>query len=125
MTDVRSFHGLATFYRIFIHNFRTITALLIDCIKKGKFKWAPKQEKSFSLIKGKLTTASVLALPNFDKLFVMEYDASAVGIGAVLSQKGHYIAYFSEKFSEVSRSRRFMIRDYAVVRSLKYWDTQN
>ena len=60
-----------------------------------------KDEKvSFALLKEKLSTSSVLALPKFDKLFDVKYDASSKGIMVVLSQKGRPIEYISEKLNE-------------------------
>ena len=98
MRDIRSFHGLASFYRRFIPNFSTIVSPLNELVKKNvAFTYGERQEQAFALLKEKLTKASVLALPDFSKTFELECDAFRVGVGDVLLQGGHPIAYFSEK----------------------------
>ena len=97
ITEVRSFHGLTTFYRCFIPYFSSIMALVIDCVKGSKFQWTKEAEDVFQLIKVCLTTAPILVLPDFANPFELHYDASKVGIRAVLSQHGRPMTYFSEK----------------------------
>lgn len=92
--EVRSFLGLTGYYRRFVQNFGLIAKPLTELLKKGKiFVWTPTTEQDFQALKTALITSPVLALPNFELPFVVETDTSDKGIGAVLQQNGHPIAY--------------------------------
>ncbi|CAN4126430.1 unnamed protein product [Withania somnifera] len=84
-TDVRRFHGLACFYRRFVKNFGTLASPLTGLIKKDvPFIWGEEQDKAFRALRDILYSAPLLQLPNFEKMFEIECDASGVGIGGVL-----------------------------------------
>lgn len=88
---VQSFHGLPTFYRKFVKNFNTIISHVTNCIKKGEFTWKKVIARAFVEINERITQARLLWLSK------IACDASETEIGGVLSQEGHFIAYFSKK----------------------------
>jgi hypothetical protein len=120
--EVRSFHGLASFYRRFVKGFSSIMNPITDCTKKGGFLWTNATAQAFTTIKKLLTEAPILRLPNFEVPFKVACDACHTGIGGVLSQQGHPIAFFSEKLNEAKRKySTYELELYAVVQSVKHW----
>ncbi|GKA51970.1 putative reverse transcriptase domain-containing protein [Tanacetum coccineum] len=97
-SEVRSFLGLAGYYRRFIEEFSKIVKPLIVLTQKSKtYDWGEEQENAFQTLKNKLCNAPVLALPDGPEDFVVYYDASGLGLGCVLMQRGMVIAYTSRQ----------------------------
>nr|GFC64233.1 putative reverse transcriptase domain-containing protein [Tanacetum cinerariifolium] len=87
-TEIHQFLGLAGYYRRFIEGFSKIAKPMTKLTqKKVKFEWGDKQEAAFQLLKQKLCSASILALPKGRKDFIIYCDASNKGLGAVLMQR--------------------------------------
>jgi len=98
VTEIRSFLGLAGYYRRFIDGFSTIVAPM-TCLtrKEMKWEWTSECESSFQELKRRLTTAPMLTLPLGMEGFVIYSDASKKGLGCVLMQHGRVIVYASRQ----------------------------
>jgi hypothetical protein len=122
--EVRSFHGLASFYRKFIRNFSGISTPMMDMVKKRhkSFHWMEEQEKSFNLLKKNITEQPILVLLDFSKIFQVRCDVSGFAIRVVLSQDDRPIAYFGEKLNEAKIKYSTYDKEfYAVIQALKKW----
>eukprot|EP00257_Ricinus_communis_P024408 XP_015584605.1 uncharacterized protein LOC107262699 [Ricinus communis] len=122
-TMVQSFLGLARFYRRFMRDFSSIVAPLHELTKKGTtITWEPKHEAAFMTLKDRLCHAPLLQLPNFNKTFEVECDASSIKIGGVLIQECRPIAYFIEKLSDATLNYPTYDKElYALIQVLKTW----
>ncbi|GJR51135.1 putative reverse transcriptase domain-containing protein [Tanacetum coccineum] len=122
-TAVCSFLGLDGYYRRFIKNFSKIAKSLTILTQKCKtFDWGEEQELAFQTLKDKLCNAPVLALPDGPEDFVVYCDASGLGLGCVLMQRGKVIAYASRQLK--IHEKNYTTHDLelgAVVFALKIW----
>jgi hypothetical protein len=87
--------GLTGYYRKFNRSYGDIAAPLTQLLKRESFHWSPEVVAAFESLKDVLTTAPVLQLPNFDKPFVVDCDASGSGFDGVLHQGAGPMAFFS------------------------------
>ncbi|GJR32115.1 reverse transcriptase domain-containing protein [Tanacetum coccineum] len=122
-TKVRSFLGLAGYYRRFIENFSKIAKSLTILTQKCKtFDWGEEQELAFQTLKDKLCNVPVLALPDGSEDFMVYCDASGLGLGCVLMQRGKVIAYACRQLK--IHKKNYTTHDLelgAVVFALKIW----
>jgi hypothetical protein len=103
LMELRGFFGLCSYYKRFVKGFSQLGAPLTDLTKKGAFHWTEESQQTFDKMKEVMSICPVLALPDFSQPFVLECDASRVGIGVVLMQGGHPIVFESRKLNESER----------------------
>ncbi|GKB35146.1 putative reverse transcriptase domain-containing protein [Tanacetum coccineum] len=122
-TEIRQFLGLAGYYRRFIEGFSKIAKSMTKLTQKGiKFDWGEKEENAFQLIKQKLCSAPILALPKGSEDFVVYCDASHKGLGAVLMQREKVIAYASRQLKIHEKNyATYDLELGSVVFALKIW----
>ncbi|GJY40878.1 putative reverse transcriptase domain-containing protein [Tanacetum coccineum] len=122
-TEIRQFLGLAGYYQRFIEGFSKIAKSMTKLTQKGiKFDWGEKEENAFQLIKQKLCSAPILALPEGSEDFVVYCDASHKGLGVVLMQREKVIAYASRQLK--IHEKNYTTHDLelgSVVFALKIW----
>jgi hypothetical protein len=123
VSEIRSFLGMVRYYRRFIEGFSKIAKPMTRLLEKGsKFVWTPECQASFEDLKKRLTTAPILVMPNVQKSFSVYCDASHQGLGCVLMQEGHVVAYASRQLRK--HEVNYPTHDLelaAVVHALKIW----
>jgi hypothetical protein len=121
--DIQSFLGLGGYYRKFIEGFSKISKPMTELLEKDKkFEWTPACESSFQELKKRLTTALILVMHDMEKPFSIYCDVSGQGLGCVLMQDGHVVAYASRQLRK--HEAHYPTHDFelaAVVHALKIW----
>ncbi|GJU98651.1 reverse transcriptase [Tanacetum coccineum] len=117
-----SLYPLCGYYRKFIKNYAWISKPLTNLLKKNAFAWSLEAQESFLTLKQAMIHTPVLALPDFQKTFVVETDASGIGIGAVLQQEGHPIAYLSKTLAPKHQALSTYEKEFlAALMALDKW----
>nr|CAE04771.3 OSJNBa0079C19.12 [Oryza sativa Japonica Group] len=123
VSEIRSFLGLAGYYRRFIENFSKIAKPMTRLLQKDvKYKWLEECEQSFQELKNRLISAPILILPDPKKGFQVYCDASKLGLGCVLMQDGKVVAYASRQLRPHEKNYPTHDLELAVVvHALKIW----
>jgi hypothetical protein len=125
LTEIRSFLGLANFYQKFVLGFSHISWALGQITRGGgkeKLVWGWPQQQTFNYLKQFLCSAPILSLPNLQQPFEIETDASDYGVGFVLTQHSHPMAYCSATLSYVVRKYPTYEKEmYSIVRAYRQW----
>ena len=128
MKQFQSFLGFGNYYRRFIKNFSLIASPLFHLTKKGTdFDWNEECQKSFDTLKKLLTTAPILLLPDPEKPFILETDASHYALGCILPQRDelgklHPVGYYSRSFTKAERNYSITDKELlAIITGLEEW----
>ena len=123
VTEIRSFLGLAGYYRRFVQDLVRIASPLTQLTKKGvPFVWNDTCEASFQELNQRLVSASVLTVPESSAGYVIYSDASKKGLGCVIMQHGKVVAYASRQLKDYEKNYpTHYLELAAVVFALKIW----
>jgi hypothetical protein len=122
VTELRRFLGLTGYYRKFVRNYGVIARPLSNLLKKKGFHWDDAATEAFAALKQAMSTTPVLQLPDFQKPFVVETDACATGIGAVLMQDHHPLAFLSKPLSTANQQLSIYEKEFlALIMAVEHW----
>jgi hypothetical protein len=126
--QVRSFLGFGNFYRKFIKGYSDLAKPLNQLLQKNiPFNWTSETQKAFDLLKKKFTEEPILMMPDLDRPFQIESDASKYASGAVLTQmdsagKRHPVCFLSKTFNPTERRYEVYDRELlGIMRALREW----
>ena len=122
VTELRGFLGLTGYYRRFVQNYGIIAKPLTQLLRKKQFLWTTEATAAFCALKQAMTQTPVLQLPDFSQPFVVETDACATGIGAVLMQGGRPIAYLSKALGPTHQHLSIYEKEFlALIMAVEKW----
>lgn len=122
VTELRGFLGLTGYYRRFVKNYGLIAKPLTRLLQKNQFAWTVEAQLAIDNLKQAMPSTLVLALPNFSETFEIETDASDIGIGVVLMQKGQPIAFLSKALGVTHKHMSLYEKEFlAVIMTVEKW----
>lgn len=122
VTALRGFLGLTGYYRKFVKHYGLIAKPLTQLLKKKQFHWSAAAQEAFESLKSAMTDTPVLALPDFAKQFIVETDASDLGIGAVLMQGDQPVAFMSKALGVAHNKLSIYEKEFlALIMSVENW----
>jgi hypothetical protein len=122
VTELRGFLGLIGYYRKFVQYYGILTKLLTTLLQKKQFQWSADAQAAFDQLKVAMSSTPVLALPDFSKQFVVETDATDIGLGAVLMQDDKPIAFLSKSLSANNKFLSIYEKEFlALIMAVERW----
>lgn len=122
VTELRGFLGLTGYYRKFVKGYGIIAKPLTQLLKKQGFVRSSEAQQAFATLKSAMATTHVLALPDFQQPFSIETDACSTSIGAVLTQAGHLVAYYSKTLGIKNQQLSIYEKEFlAIMMAVEKW----